>query len=78
MHAISDYVQNEKERSEVTTQTLPPRCRKADPQTNTHTNKQTYRQGDYNRLHSLARSVIMRAHISHNSGIPTLEHHKRF
>jgi len=46
-------------RSEAT-QTLRAGCSKADPQTNTHTHKQTQTdRGDYNTLRSLARSVII-------------------
>ena len=45
-----------KKRSEAT-QTLHTGCSKADPQTNTQTNKTD--RGDYNTLHSLAHNVIM-------------------
>ena len=46
-----------KKRSEAT-QTLRAGCSKADPQTNTYIQRD---RGDYNTLHSLARSVIMSA-----------------
>ena len=56
-----------KKRSEVT-QTLRAGCSKADPQTNkqTHTHTQTDR-GDYNTLHSLAHSVMIKKMMMMNT-----------